>query len=61
MSRRPTRLGPSPFAAIGPNGRIVEILRKDGADIARQRVAKYREVLRIPSPAQRRREKQMGA
>jgi RNA polymerase sigma-54 factor len=41
--------------------RIVEILRKDGVDIARRTVAKYREALRIPSSVQRRREKAMGA
>jgi RNA polymerase sigma-54 factor len=37
--------------------RIVEILQKDGIDIARRTVAKYREALRIPSSVQRRREK----
>jgi RNA polymerase sigma-54 factor len=37
--------------------RITEILRKDGIDIARRTVAKYREALRLPSSAQRRREK----
>lgn len=37
--------------------RIVEILKKDGIDIARRTVAKYREALRIPSSVQRRREK----
>jgi RNA polymerase sigma-54 factor len=35
--------------------RIVEILNKDGVDIARRTVAKYREALRIPSSVQRRR------
>ncbi len=39
--------------------RIVEILQKDGVDIARRTVAKYRESLRIPSSVQRRREKTM--
>ena len=37
--------------------RIVELLRKDGVDIARRTVAKYREAMRIPSSVQRRREK----
>src|SRR5207237_724316 len=37
--------------------RIVDILQKDGVDIARRTVAKYRESLRIPSSVQRRREK----
>jgi RNA polymerase sigma-54 factor len=50
-----------PSDAILSDDRIVEILRKDGVDIARRTVAKYREVLRIPSSVQRRREKQMGA
>lgn len=36
---------------------IVKLLRKDGVDIARRTVAKYREAMRIPSSAQRRREK----
>jgi RNA polymerase sigma-54 factor len=35
--------------------RIVEILNKEGIDIARRTVAKYREALRIPSSVQRRR------
>jgi RNA polymerase sigma-54 factor len=35
--------------------RIVEILLKQGIDIARRTVAKYREALRIPSSVQRRR------
>jgi RNA polymerase sigma-54 factor len=39
--------------------RIVDILAKDGVDIARRTVAKYRESLRIPSSVQRRREKTM--
>jgi RNA polymerase sigma-54 factor len=37
--------------------RIVDILGKEGIEIARRTVAKYREALRIPSSAQRRREK----
>jgi len=35
--------------------RIVEILNKEGIDIARRTVAKYRDALRIPSSVQRRR------
>ena len=35
--------------------RIVEVLRKEGIDIARRTVAKYREALHIPSSARRRR------
>ncbi|MBI3514786.1 MAG: RNA polymerase factor sigma-54 [Proteobacteria bacterium] len=37
--------------------KIVEILLKDGVDIARRTVAKYREAMRIPSSVQRRRDK----
>jgi RNA polymerase sigma-54 factor len=41
--------------------KIVEHLKRDGIDIARRTVAKYREALRIPSSVQRRRQKQMAA
>ncbi|HUA56385.1 MAG TPA: RNA polymerase factor sigma-54 [Candidatus Sulfotelmatobacter sp.] len=37
--------------------KIVETLLKEGVDIARRTVAKYREAMRIPSSVQRRREK----
>ena len=37
--------------------RIVELLQGEGVDIARRTVAKYRDVMRIPSSVQRRREK----
>jgi RNA polymerase sigma-54 factor len=40
--------------------RIVEILNKEGIDIARRTVAKYREALRIPSSVQRRRLKSVA-
>ena len=36
---------------------IVVLLRKDGVEIARRTVAKYREAMRIPSSVQRRRQK----
>jgi len=39
--------------------RIVTILVKDGVDIARRTVAKYRESMHIPSSVQRRREKSL--
>jgi RNA polymerase sigma-54 factor len=39
--------------------RIVELLQRDGVDIARRTVAKYREAMRIPSSVQRRREKML--
>ena len=40
---------------------IVVALRREGVDIARRTVAKYREALRIPSSVQRKREKAMSA
>jgi RNA polymerase sigma-54 factor len=40
--------------------RLVEILNKEGVDIARRTVAKYREAMRIPSSVQRRRDKLLG-
>jgi RNA polymerase sigma-54 factor len=36
---------------------IALLLRREGVDIARRTVAKYREGMRIPSSVQRRREK----
>ena len=39
--------------------KIVSILRKDGLDVARRTIAKYRESMHIPSSVQRRREKAM--
>ena len=48
-------------SAVLSDDKIVEQLRRDGIDIARRTVAKYREALRIPSSVQRRREKQMAA
>ncbi len=43
-------------AVLSDDG-IVEILLKEGIDIARRTVAKYREAMRIPSSVQRRRER----
>jgi RNA polymerase sigma-54 factor len=40
---------------------IVAALRREGVDIARRTVAKYREALRIPNSAQRKREKAVPA
>ena len=40
---------------------IVAALRREGVDIARRTVAKYREALRIPSSVQRKREKALSA
>ncbi|HKO08458.1 MAG TPA: RNA polymerase factor sigma-54 [Alphaproteobacteria bacterium] len=42
-------------ADVLSDDRIVEILNKEGIDIARRTVAKYRDALRIPSSVQRRR------
>ena len=40
---------------------IVAVLRREGVDIARRTVAKYREALHIPNSVQRRREKTVAA
>ncbi len=40
---------------------LVAMLRADGVDIARRTVAKYREAMRIPNSAQRRRDKSVPA
>lgn len=40
---------------------IVDILKKNGVDLARRTVAKYREAMNIPSSVQRRREKKAQA
>jgi RNA polymerase sigma-54 factor len=48
-------------SSVLSDDKLVEYLRRDGIDIARRTVAKYREALRIPSSVQRRREKQMAA
>ncbi len=40
---------------------LVTLLRREGVDIARRTVAKYREALRIPNSVQRRREKAVHA
>jgi RNA polymerase sigma-54 factor len=41
--------------------KIVDMLRRDGVEIARRTVAKYREAMHIPSSVQRRREKTLHA
>jgi RNA polymerase sigma-54 factor len=48
--------GESPSAILSDDS-IAALLKTEGTDIARRTVAKYREALRIPSSAQRRREK----
>lgn len=47
--------------AVLSDDQIVAILRREGVDIARRTVAKYREGLGIPSSVQRRREKAIPA
>lgn len=46
--------------AILSDDKIAELLRKQGIEIARRTVMKYREVMNIPPSPQRRREKIMG-
>ena len=43
--------------AVLSDERLVDILRKEGIDIARRTVAKYREAMRIPSSSRRKRAK----
>ena len=50
-----------PPADILSDDAIVAVLRREGVDIARRTVAKYREALRIPNSVQRRREKAVPA
>jgi RNA polymerase sigma-54 factor len=47
-------------ASVLSDDGLVERLRKEGIDIARRTVAKYRDAMRIPSSVQRRREKAAG-
>src|SRR5208283_3395839 len=47
--------------AVLSDDAIVAVLRREGVDIARRTVAKYREALRIPSSVQRKREKAIPA
>jgi RNA polymerase sigma-54 factor len=53
-------LGEPPDAVLSDDA-IVVALREEGVDIARRTVAKYREALRIPNSAQRKREKAVPA
>ena len=48
-----------PADAVLSDDGLVRILRKQGIDIARRTVAKYRESMRIPSSIERRRDKAM--
>ncbi len=56
-----TLVGAEPADDILSDDAIVAVLRKEGVDIARRTVAKYREALRIPSSVQRKREKAVPA
>jgi RNA polymerase sigma-54 factor len=47
-------------AAILSDDAVAQILQREGIDIARRTVAKYREALRIPGSAQRKREKALS-
>ena len=49
-----------PAGGVLSDDKIVERLKRDGIDIARRTVAKYREALRIPSSVQRRRQKRLA-
>ena len=48
-------------AHVLSDDKLVEVLEREGIEIARRTVAKYREGMRIPSSVQRRREKRMAA
>ena len=47
--------------AVLSDDKIVEVLNSSGIDIARRTVAKYREVMRIPSSVERRRQKRVAS
>jgi RNA polymerase sigma-54 factor len=52
-----TLIGAEKHETILSDDAVAQILQKEGIDIARRTVAKYREALRIPGSAQRKREK----
>jgi len=54
-------IGAEPPDDILSDDAIVSVLRREGVDIARRTVAKYREALRIPNSVQRKREKAVPA
>jgi len=56
-----TLVDAEPPDAVLSDDAIVEILRREGIDIARRTVAKYRDALHIPSSVQRKREKAVPA
>ena len=56
-----TLIDAEPPGGVLSDDAIVAMLRREGVDIARRTVAKYREALRIPNSVQRRREKAVPA
>ncbi len=56
-----TLIAAEPPDEIVSDDTLVTLLRREGVDIARRTVAKYREALRIPNSVQRRREKAVHA
>ncbi len=60
-SRIRSLVGAETASAILSDDAIVAALRREGVDIARRTVAKYRDALRIPSSVQRKREKAVPA
>jgi len=54
-------IGAEPADEVLSDDALVAILRREGVDIARRTVAKYREALHIPNSVQRRREKAVPA
>ena len=56
-----TLIDAEPATDILSDDKLVELLNRDGIDIARRTVAKYRESMNIPSSVQRRRDKRRAA
>ena len=56
-----TLIDAEPASDILSDDKLVELLNRDGIDIARRTVAKYRESMHIPSSVQRRRDKRRAA
>ena len=54
-------IGAEPVDDVLSDDALVAMLRREGVDIARRTVAKYREALHIPNSVQRRREKAVPA
>jgi RNA polymerase sigma-54 factor len=53
-------IGAEPAGTVLSDDAVAQILQGEGIDIARRTVAKYREALRIPGSAQRKRDKAMS-